>query len=65
MGDKKKKFQFVLWVGAVLGSIIAFLIVKLFWKEANPVLLLVFLIIGYLIYLMITIRNQSNKEKGS
>ncbi|ENH95526.1 hypothetical protein J416_15637 [Gracilibacillus halophilus YIM-C55.5] len=64
MEDKKRKLQFKLWLGAVFGSIIAFLIVKLLWKDANPMLLLVFLILGFLINLIITLYNQSNWENG-
>ncbi|GGD13567.1 hypothetical protein [Pontibacillus salipaludis] len=59
MEDKKRKSQLKLWLGAVFWSIIAFLIVKLLWEDANPILLLVFLILGFLINFIITLRNQS------
>jgi hypothetical protein len=63
--EKIRKLQFKLWLGATFGSVIAFLIVKLIWIEANLILLLVFLILGYLINLIITHRNQRNIKNSS
>ncbi|KGP91304.1 hypothetical protein N780_08195 [Pontibacillus chungwhensis BH030062] len=64
MEDKKRKFQFKLWSGAVLGSIIIFLIVKFLWEDASPMLLLLFLIIGILINFIITLLNQRFSGRG-
>jgi hypothetical protein len=65
MEGKISKLQFKLWLGATFGSVIAFSVVKLLWKEPNPMLLLVFLILGYLIHLIITLRKQRKIENGS
>lgn len=49
MVPKENRFQFKLWLGAVLGSILLFIAIKLVWNEVNTALLLVLLMIGFVI----------------
>ncbi|WP_152968524.1 hypothetical protein [Rossellomorea vietnamensis] len=54
----EKTFQMKLWLMAVLGSIALFVVTKYIWEEANNVLLLVYLLVGFLMNFFISkIRN--------
>ncbi len=50
----EKKFQMKLWLTAVMASIFMFVVTKLIWKEVNDLLLLVYLIVGFLLNLLIS-----------
>lgn len=62
MSDKEKKFQSRLFLGAVLGSIIIFLVIKLFWKDASYSLLLLLLMVGFVMNFIVSI-IRSKKQK--
>lgn len=62
MSDKEKKFQSRLFLGALLGSIIIFFVIKLFWKDASYSLLLLLLMIGFVLNFIISI-IRSKKQR--
>lgn len=49
-----KTFQMRLWLTAVLGSLALFIATKIIWKEANDVLLLVYLVVGFLMNFIVS-----------
>ncbi len=57
MSDKEKKFQIRLWWRAVLGSLLAFVVIKLVWEDAGYLLLLLLLVIGYFINLFLSLKR--------
>ena len=58
-----KTFQMRLWLTAVLGSLALFIATKIIWKEANDVLLLVYLVVGFLMNLIVSkIRSMRTEE---
>lgn len=59
----EKTFQVRLWMTAVLGSIALFVATKIIWKEANDVLLLVYLVVGFLMNFIVSkIRGMRTGE---
>jgi hypothetical protein len=59
----EKKFQMKLWLIAVLVSLSMFVVTKLLWNGVNDLLLLVYLIVGFLLNFLISIlRNLRTKE---
>ncbi|OXS59617.1 hypothetical protein B0G93_110101 [Bacillus sp. V-88] len=59
----EKTFQVGLWLTAVLGSLALFVATKIIWKEANEVLLLVYLVVGFLVNLIVSkIRSMRTEE---
>ncbi|PFG05396.1 hypothetical protein [Bacillus sp. es.034] len=59
----EKTFQMGLWLTAVLGSLALFVATKFIWKEANDVLLLVYLVVGFLMNLVVSkIRSMKTGE---
>lgn len=62
MADKKIPMKLKMWLGAVLGSLLAFFIAKVFWNDIPAPFLLVFLIIGYLINFFVSIVMQYKRD---
>ncbi|UXH44104.1 hypothetical protein N5C46_21110 [Rossellomorea vietnamensis] len=59
----EKTFQVGLWLTAVLGSLALFVATKFIWKEANDVLLLVYLGVGLLMNFIVSkIRSMRTWE---
>ncbi|MCC5801244.1 hypothetical protein [Rossellomorea vietnamensis] len=59
----EKPFQMRLWMTSVLGSFALFVATKIIWKEANDVLLLVYLFVGFLMNLIVSkIRSMRTEE---
>lgn len=65
MEHKERKLQKKLWLSTAFGSISAFIILKLLWKEANPMFLNGFLVLGFLLNMIITLYKQNNSEDSS
>lgn len=59
----EKPFQVGLWLTAVLGSLAVFVATKIIWKEANDVLLLVYLVVWFLMNFIVSkIRSMRTGE---
>jgi hypothetical protein len=59
----EKKFQMKLWLIAVLVSLFMFVVTELLWNGVNDLLLLVYLIVGFLLNFLISIlRNLRTKK---
>ncbi|WP_061809359.1 hypothetical protein [Rossellomorea vietnamensis] len=63
MSEKTFQVGLWLWLTAVLGSLALFIATKIIWKEANDVLLLVYLVVGFLMNLIVSkIRSMRTEE---
>lgn len=59
----EKTFQMRLWLTAALGSLALFVATKIIWKEANDVLLLVYLVVWFLMNFIVSkIRSMRTRE---
>ncbi|MCA0147293.1 hypothetical protein LCD52_00675 [Rossellomorea vietnamensis] len=59
----ERTFQMRLWMTSVLGALALFVTTKIIWKEANEVLLLVYLVVGFLMNFTVSkIRSMRTGE---
>ncbi|WGG44524.1 hypothetical protein [Rossellomorea sp. DA94] len=64
----EKTFQVGLWLTAVLGSLALFVATRFIWKEAKDVLLLVYIVVGFLMNFIVSkirsIKTEEARHKG-
>ncbi len=61
MSVKERKFQIKLWLGAVLISLVTYLVISLIFENVNLIILLILLIFCFFINFLIS-KTFSNKR---